>query len=74
MKKQRKYTGINRLFKSEAIQSMLDRRNDGSLREFLEDWKWIFSYSKKYKWAILFYLLLVLYIFHSASDDIWYIH
>ena len=31
---------------------------DGSFKEILDDWRWIFSYSKRYKGAILFYILL----------------
>lgn len=58
MKKQETtYTGFNRIFRSQAMQSVLDRKNDGSLQEFLDDWKWIFSYSKKYKSAIFVYTL-----------------
>lgn len=53
-----KYTGFNKLLKSSSIQSILDKLNDGTFSTFIEDWKWIFSYSIKYKWAILFYLLL----------------
>lgn len=52
------YTGLNRLLKSQALQSMANRFSDGSIREFLDDWKWIFGYSKKYKWAIVGYTLL----------------
>ena len=55
--KEKKYTGMNRLFKSEAIQSILNKQKDGSLQEFIDDWKWIFGYSKKYKWAIVVYTL-----------------
>ncbi|MBR0088102.1 MAG: ABC transporter ATP-binding protein, partial [Lachnospiraceae bacterium] len=31
---------------------------DGTYREILDDWKWIFSYSKRYKGAIAFYTIL----------------
>ena len=31
---------------------------DGTFREILDDWRWIFSYSKRYKGAIFFYVLL----------------
>ncbi len=31
---------------------------DGTYKEILDDWRWIFSYSKRYKGAILFYVLL----------------
>ena len=43
------YTGFNRILKSDAIQAFLNRKTDGSIRDFLNDWKWIFEYSKKYK-------------------------
>lgn len=53
-----KFTGINKILKSGSVQSILDKLDDGTFSTFIDDWKWIFSYSKKYKWAILFYLLL----------------
>lgn len=31
---------------------------DGTFREILEDWRWIFGYSKRYKGAIAFYVAL----------------
>ena len=31
---------------------------DGTFREILDDWRWIFSYSKRYKGAIFFYVVL----------------
>lgn len=52
---------MNRLLKSRAVQTILDKLDDGTLREFFEDWKWIFSYSRRYKGAILFYLVLGLF-------------
>ncbi len=58
MKQTTAYTGINRLFRSEALQEFLDKRHDGTFREFFDDWKWIFGYSKKYRWIIVFYVLL----------------
>lgn len=53
-----KYTGINHFLKSEAIQSLLDRFGNGSIGEFVEDWRWIFGYSRKYKWIIVVYTVL----------------
>ena len=53
-----KYTGINKILKSNSLQSILNKLDDGTFSTFVEDWKWIFSYSRKYKWAILFYLIL----------------
>lgn len=32
--------------------------NDGTFKEFVDDWKWIFSYSKKYRGIIVFYTIL----------------
>ena len=56
--KQIKYTGINRLLKSDAIQVMLNRMHDGTFKEFIDDWKWIFGFSKKYRWIIVFYTIV----------------
>ena len=55
MKHTSNYTGINKLIHSDAIQRLLNSKEEGSMRQFLDDWKWIFEYSKKYKWAILIY-------------------
>lgn len=52
------YSGWNKILKSRFVQSILDRLDDGTFSTFVEDWKWIFSYSKKYKFAIFFYLFL----------------
>ena len=49
------YTGLNRLFHSEALQTILRHIDDGTLSEFFDDWKWIFSFSRKYKWIVVFY-------------------
>lgn len=53
-----KYTGINRIIKSRTFQIFLDQVNDGTFREFFGDWKWIFSYSRRFKWLILLYTVL----------------
>ena len=52
------YTGFNRILKSTALQTLFDRAEDGSIKEFIDDWKWIFGYSKKYKWAIALYTVV----------------
>ena len=31
---------------------------DGTFKEILDDWRWIFTYSKRYKGAILYYIFL----------------
>lgn len=54
----KKYTGLNALLKSQALQKLMDSKEDGSIRQFLDDWKWIFKYSKKYQWAIIVYTVL----------------
>lgn len=54
----KKYTGLNALLKSSALQKLMDSKEDGSIRQFLDDWKWIFKYSKKYQWAIIVYTVL----------------
>ena len=41
-----------------AVRELRRRVKDGTFREILDDWKWIFSYSKRYKWAIIFYTVL----------------
>lgn len=43
---------------SESIRILVSRWKDGTFGEIIDDWKWIFSYSKRYKGAILFYTLL----------------
>lgn len=56
--KNKTYTGFNRILKSTALQTLFDRAEDGSIKEFIDDWKWIFGYSKKYKWAIALYTVV----------------
>lgn len=42
----------------ESLNILIAKWKDGTFGEIIEDWRWIFSYSKKYKGAILFYTLL----------------
>lgn len=42
----------------ESLHILISRWKDGTFSEILEDWKWIFSYSARYKPAIVFYVLL----------------
>lgn len=42
----------------ESLNILIAKWKDGTFGEIIDDWKWIFSYSKKYKGAILFYTLL----------------
>ncbi|MBQ2597954.1 MAG: ABC transporter ATP-binding protein [Oscillospiraceae bacterium] len=41
-----------------AVRELRRRVKDGTFREILEDWRWIFTYSKRYRWAIVFYTVL----------------
>lgn len=45
-------------FSFESLDILLAKWKDGTFGEILDDWKWILSYSKRYKGAILFYTLL----------------
>ncbi len=42
----------------ESIDTLIARWKDGTFGEIIDDWKWIFSYSKRYKGAIAFYTVL----------------
>ena len=42
----------------QSLHTLRQRLNDGTFKEILDDWRWIFSYSKRYKFAIIFYTLL----------------
>lgn len=44
------------MFKS--FNAVVARLKDGTFHEILDDWKWIFAYSKKYKIAIVIYTIL----------------
>lgn len=46
----------NAAFRSLSI--LYNRYKEGTFEEIIDDWKWIFSYSKRYKGAIIFYTLL----------------
>ncbi len=52
------FSGINRIFKSKAVQYIINKIDDGTFSDFIDDWKWIFTFSRKYKWIIAFYTLL----------------
>jgi ABC-type multidrug transport system fused ATPase/permease subunit len=42
----------------ESVNILIKRWKEGTFSEIIDDWKWIFSYSRKYKWAIVFYIVL----------------
>ncbi len=41
-----------------SVNMLLNSLKDGSIKEIIDDWKWIFSYSARYKGAIIFYIIL----------------
>ena len=53
-----RFSGINRLLRSRAVQTLMGKWSDGTLEDFIDDWKWIFSYSRRYKKAIILYTFL----------------
>ena len=38
----------------ESLDILISRWKDGTFGEIIDDWKWIFSYSARYKGAIVF--------------------
>jgi ABC-type bacteriocin/lantibiotic exporter with double-glycine peptidase domain len=42
----------------ESIDILIRRWREGTLKEIIDDWKWILTYSARYKGAITFYLIL----------------
>ena len=42
----------------QSLDTLIHRWKEGTFGEIIDDWRWIFSYSKKYKGTILFYTLL----------------
>ena len=41
-----------------SLSVLVHRMKNGTFGEILNDWRWIFTYSKKYKGAIVFYTIL----------------
>ena len=41
-----------------TVEELKKRRKDGTFREIFTDWKWIFSYSRRFKGAIVLYTVL----------------
>ena len=42
----------------ESLDVLISKWKDGTFSEIIDDWKWIFSYSARYKGAIAFYVIL----------------
>lgn len=47
-----------RVLGSEALGILLGRWKDGTFSEMLTDWKWILTYTRRYRLAVLAYILL----------------
>lgn len=41
-----------------SLRRLIDKTRDGTISEILDDWRWIFSYSRRYKGAIVFYTII----------------
>ena len=41
-----------------SLETLIARWKDGTFKEIIDDWKWIFTYSARYKFAIVFYVFL----------------
>lgn len=41
-----------------SLHTLRQRKKDGTFGEILDDWRWIFTYSKRHKLAVIFYTLL----------------
>ncbi|MEE1087302.1 MAG: ABC transporter ATP-binding protein [Schaedlerella sp.] len=58
MQEQNNQKENNQKLSFESLDILIAKWKDGTFGEILDDWKWIFSYSKRYKGAIAFYTLL----------------
>ena len=56
MEEENRTTRKNPVF--ESLDILLSRWKEGTFSEIIDDWKWIFGYSARYKGAIVFYVLL----------------
>jgi len=66
-----KYTGINKILKSDALQTLINKVYDGTFVEFADDWKWIFSFSKKYRSIILLYTFVGIFSSTLSLGAAW---
>ena len=42
----------------ESLEILIRKWMDGSINEIFDDWRWIFTYTKKYKWAVVYVTVL----------------
>lgn len=52
------YSGFNKILRSVFVQTLLNKLDDGTFSDFFEEWKWIFSYSRKYTKVIICYTII----------------
>ena len=58
MKKNREETQRGTLLGSEALGTLVRRWREGTLKELTEDWKWIFAFTRRYRWAVVCYVIM----------------
>lgn len=51
-------SGAPGLFEFDSVRRLVRSWKDGTFGEILDDWRWIFGYSVRFKGAIIFYTLL----------------
>lgn len=54
----KKEKNTQKSFSFESLEILISRWKNGTFSEILDDWKWIFGYSSRYKGAIAVYVLL----------------
>lgn len=50
--------GAPGMFEFDSINRLVQSLRDGTFGEILDDWRWIFTYSRRFKGAIVFYIIL----------------
>lgn len=50
--------GAPGMFEFDSIRRLVQSWKNGTFGEILDDWRWIFSYSKRFRGAIIFYVIL----------------
>ena len=41
-----------------SLKTLAKRKRDGSLGEIIDDWRWIFTYTRRHRLAVVFYTVL----------------
>ena len=59
----------NQKISFESLDILIGKWRDGTFSEIIDDWKWIFSYSKRYKGAIAFYTILGIFSTSMGLKD-----